>query len=89
MFVFVTLLIVIYCILILYLRLSDTGNGKKKDIAGWLLFGLMWPQIRQQIEKDHKHREKVFISILIIFMIVAVGVTYLITNGNFFLELVG
>lgn len=83
MFEVITILIVIYCISILYLRLSDNGNGKKKNIAGWLLFGLMWPQINQQIEKDIKHKEKIFFIILIIFMIAAFAILYLIADGNF------
>jgi hypothetical protein len=79
MFEALTLLIVIYCILILYLRLSDNGNGEKKNIAGWLLFGLVWPQMRQQIERDSKLSEKIFLSMLATFMIVAVAVVYFIT----------
>lgn len=79
MFQVFTLLIVIYCILILYLRISDNGNGKKKNIAGWLLFGLMWPKMGHQIEKDSKSSERIFITMLITFMIAAVVVIYFIT----------
>lgn len=82
MFEVFTLLIVIYCILILYLRLSDNDNGNRKNIAGWLLFGLMWPQMRQKIEKDSKNKEIIFIIMLIAFMIATVVFTYLITEGE-------
>ena len=80
MFEILSILIVLYCIAILYLRLSDNGNGKKKNIAGWLLFGMMWPKMKQQIESDPKQSEKVFYSMLITFMIAAIIVIYLISH---------
>jgi hypothetical protein len=78
MFEGIALLIAIYCISILYLRLSDNGNGKKKNISGYLLFGLMWPKIKQQIEKDSKNSDRIFIIMLIAFMLAAVVFAYFI-----------
>lgn len=82
MFKVLTFFIVIYCVLILYVRRSDSGDGKKKNIAGWMLFGLMWPQMKQQIEKDPKQSENVFTSMLIMFLTAALVVVYLIGHGK-------
>lgn len=83
MFKVAALLIVTYSILILYLRLSDNGDGKKKDISGWLLFGLMWPQIKQQIdEKGIEHKEQIIFVMLSLFMIGGLFLAYFITGGK-------
>ena len=82
MFEVIAFVIAIYCILILYLRLSDNGNGKRKNIAGWLLFGLMWPKIRQQLENDLKHGDKIVFILVLIFLIAAFVFTYLITQST-------
>ena len=84
MFEVIAFLIAIYCILILCLWLSDNGDGKRINIAGWLLFGLMWPKIKQQIEKDLKQRGKIVFVISSVFVIAALVFTYLVTDGKFF-----
>jgi len=80
----ISLLIAIYCVLILFLWLSDNGDGKRKNIACWLLFGLMWPKIKQQLENDLKQKEKIVYVALVVFVIAIFVFVYLITDGKFF-----
>ncbi len=58
MLIVFTILLVCYCFLILYLRISDIGDGKRKNAAGWLAFGFFWPVIKEQLLKiSRKEKE--------------------------------
>ena len=80
----IALLIAIYSILILFLWLSDNGDGKRKNLACWLLFGLMWPKIKQQLENDLEQREKIVFVVLAVLIIAVFVFAYLMTDGKFF-----
>ncbi len=52
-----------------FLRASDTGDGKRKNIAGWLACGFVWPWYRDQADRNLSEGEKrrwVFVIILIV-----------------------
>ena len=83
--IYLLILFLIFCswMLALYIRKTDKGDGKRKTIAGWMVFGGLWPIIEKIHKEGVSSREKILIFVGVGFMFFAIIFTLFQTNGTF------
>ena len=57
---------VIWAVIALFLFKSDSGNGKRKSIAGFMLFGPAWPLISNSLIRKMSIREQIGLSCMLV-----------------------
>jgi uncharacterized membrane protein len=77
------LLIIGFWLVALRVRKTDKGDGKRKKIAGWMIFGGLWPLIDKDSNRNLTKIEIIGIAVVITFMIGALIHTNFSTNGTF------
>lgn len=84
-FVFISLILLIICLFLIggVLIKSDRGDGKRKKIGGWLIFGGLWPLLDKNANRDLSTYEKTGILVVVVLMLGAFIYTFIETNGTF------
>lgn len=83
--VYIVLIFLIICfwIVALSIRKNDKGDGKRKRVAGWMIFGGLSPIIDKESNRNLSKTEIIGVAVLIAFMIEAFIYTFFSTNGSF------
>ena len=55
---------------------SDDGDGKRQNLAGYMIFGFMWPIFKNSFTKPMSNREIYGISFVSILTIVLIGAAF-------------
>jgi len=83
--VYLSILFLITCFFTagIILQRSNKGDGKKRTVAGWMIFGGLWPLIDKKANRNLSAIEIIGVFVVLALIIGALIYTYFSTNGTF------